>query len=228
MALLAVAAFVLTLANSVAWVLAGQFLIGTAIGMDFPAASAYVAETMPAAERQKMVVGTITFQAVGMVLASSLGVWLLEPVRPGGGVAPAVRRHRRGRGPLLRLAPDPAREPPLARRARPWTAEAVRVAQRLNAGPRRISASSDRGPRPSPGRARLRRAVRAGVPAPHDPDRRIVVPHGHRDLWRRHLHAGDPAVARSGLRRRFGPWSIARSMSAGRAVSSTCSCCWAS
>ena len=57
--------------------LAGQLLVGVAIGMDFPAASAYVAETMPAAERQKMVVGTITFQAVGMVLASLLGVWLL-------------------------------------------------------------------------------------------------------------------------------------------------------
>jgi MFS family permease len=59
-----------------AWVLAGQFLVGIAIGMDFPAASAYVAETMPVAERQKMVVGTITFQAVDMVLASLLGVWL--------------------------------------------------------------------------------------------------------------------------------------------------------
>ena len=58
--------------------LAGQFLVGVAIGMDFPAASAYVAEVMPAAERQKMVVGTITFQAVGMVLASALGVWLLQ------------------------------------------------------------------------------------------------------------------------------------------------------
>lgn len=77
MALLAVAALVLVLAESIAWVLAGQLLVGVAIGMDFPAASAYVAETMPAAERQKMIVGTITFQAVGMVLASFLGVWLL-------------------------------------------------------------------------------------------------------------------------------------------------------
>ncbi len=78
MALLAVAALILVLADSMAWVLAGQLLVGIAIGMDFPAASAYVAETMPAAERQKMVVGTITFQAVGMVLASLLGVWLLQ------------------------------------------------------------------------------------------------------------------------------------------------------
>jgi putative MFS transporter len=78
MALLAIAALVLVLANSVAWLLAGQLLVGVAIGMDFPAASAYVAETMPAAERQKMIVGTITFQAVGMVLASLLGVWLLK------------------------------------------------------------------------------------------------------------------------------------------------------
>ena len=78
MALLAVAALILVLADSVWWVLAGQFLVGVAIGMDFPAASAYVAEVMPAAERQKMVVGTITFQAVGMVLASALGVWLLQ------------------------------------------------------------------------------------------------------------------------------------------------------
>jgi nitrate/nitrite transporter NarK len=78
MALLAMAALVLTLAQSTLWVLAGQFLVGVAIGMDFPAASAYVAETMPVAERQKMVVGTITFQAVGMVLAAYLGVRLLE------------------------------------------------------------------------------------------------------------------------------------------------------
>src|SRR3954451_1178552 len=58
MALLAVAALVLVIADSILWVLAGQLLVGIAIGMDFPAASAYVAETMPAAERQKMVVGT--------------------------------------------------------------------------------------------------------------------------------------------------------------------------
>ncbi|MFL5332507.1 MAG: MFS transporter, partial [Geminicoccaceae bacterium] len=85
MALLAVAALVLVLADSILWVLVGQLLVGIAIGMDFPAASAYVAETMPAAERQKMVVGTITFQAVGMVLASVLGVWLLQ--RSGSGEA---------------------------------------------------------------------------------------------------------------------------------------------
>ena len=85
MALLAVAALILVLADSIAWLLAGQLLVGVAIGMDFPAASAYVAEIMPASERQKMVVGTITFQAVGMVLASFLTVWLLE--RSGGGEA---------------------------------------------------------------------------------------------------------------------------------------------
>jgi MFS transporter, putative metabolite transport protein len=77
MALLAVAALALVLAPSVWWVLAGQFLLGVAVGMDFPTASAYVAETMPAAERQKMVVGTITFQAVGLVAAAGLGLWLI-------------------------------------------------------------------------------------------------------------------------------------------------------
>ena len=118
MALLAVAALILVLADSMAWVLAGQLLVGIAIGMDFPAASAYVAETMPAAERQKMVVGTITFQAVGMVLASLLGVWLLQ--QSGSAEAwrwlfgcPGGPRDR-----VLRPAPLHPREPALAGSAR--------------------------------------------------------------------------------------------------------------
>ena len=83
MALLALAALVLVLAPTVAWILVGQLLIGVAIGMDFPTASAYVAETMPLAERQKMVVGTITFQAVGMVAAALLGAWLIAAAGSG-------------------------------------------------------------------------------------------------------------------------------------------------
>ena len=117
MALLAVAALILVLANSVWWVLAGQFLVGVAIGMDFPAASAYVAEVMPAAERQKMVVGTITFQAVGMVLASALGVWLLQ--RSGSVEAWRWLFGPGGAGDRILRAPavDPG-EPALAGRAR--------------------------------------------------------------------------------------------------------------
>ena len=143
MALLAVAALVLVIADSILWVLAGQLLVGIAIGMDFPAASAYVAETMPAAERQKMVVGTITFQAVGMVLASALGVWLLE--RSGSGEA---WRWLFGAMAVLAIAFFALRlsipESPHWLAAHGHPAEAARVALRLD--PRGIAAPAAPGP----------------------------------------------------------------------------------
>jgi MFS transporter, putative metabolite transport protein len=143
MALLAVAALVLVIADSILWVLAGQLLVGIAVGMDFPAASAYVAETMPAAERQKMVVGTITFQAVGMVLAAALGVWLLE--RSGSGEA---WRWLFGAMAVLAIAFFALRlsipESPHWLAARGYPAEAARVALRLD--PRGIAAPTAPGP----------------------------------------------------------------------------------
>ena len=57
-----------------------QFFVGIGIGMDFPTASAYVSEFMPAVKRSRMLAATIAFQAVGMVLASIIGFTILERI----------------------------------------------------------------------------------------------------------------------------------------------------
>ncbi|MBE3551236.1 MAG: hypothetical protein BLITH_0749 [Brockia lithotrophica] len=44
-------------------------LLGSAIGMDFPTSSSYIAECMPLRNRARVMVATIAAQAVGMVVA---------------------------------------------------------------------------------------------------------------------------------------------------------------
>ena len=58
------------LAHEPSSVLAGQFLIGVGIGIDFPTSSSYVSEIMPRSLRSRMTVATIALQSVGMILAA--------------------------------------------------------------------------------------------------------------------------------------------------------------
>jgi putative MFS transporter len=59
-------------------ILLTQFLIGCGQGSEFPNSSAYVSEIMPTRVRNRMLVATITTQAVGMLVGVSLGYLLLQ------------------------------------------------------------------------------------------------------------------------------------------------------
>ncbi|GIV68237.1 MFS transporter [Caldilinea sp.] len=65
MALLAAAALLSALAGSPFAVIVGQWLVGVAIGLDFPVGSSFVAECMPVRVRSRMMVATIGSQAMG-------------------------------------------------------------------------------------------------------------------------------------------------------------------
>ncbi|MFO1148306.1 MAG: MFS transporter [Alsobacter sp.] len=84
MAVLAAGAFLCAWAPA-AWVLvAGQFVLGLGIGMDFPTSGSYVSEMMPRAVRNRMVVATIALQSVGMVAAALVSLAILG-LHPGPG-----------------------------------------------------------------------------------------------------------------------------------------------
>lgn len=80
MLVLDVALFVLaSAASAFAWNAASligfRFLVGVAIGADYPISVAYITENMPTPLRGRMVVGAFTFQAVGALLGALTG-WL--------------------------------------------------------------------------------------------------------------------------------------------------------
>ncbi|BCP54220.1 MFS transporter [Kaistia sp. 32K] len=58
----------------------GLFVFGVGVGIDYPVSSTYVAEWMPAAARSRIMVATITFQAVGFMLAAALTAAILAVV----------------------------------------------------------------------------------------------------------------------------------------------------
>ena len=57
--------------------LAFRFLLGFAVGADYPIASSYLAEFMPSSVRGRWMVGAFSFQAIGILLGASLGVLIL-------------------------------------------------------------------------------------------------------------------------------------------------------
>lgn len=63
------------------WILlASQLIIGLGIGSDFAVSGAYVAEMLPRKNRSRLMVGTITFQAVGLIIAGLLSMLLIDIV----------------------------------------------------------------------------------------------------------------------------------------------------
>jgi MFS family permease len=83
------AAFVLFAALSAfAWdvwsLIAFRFLLGVAVGADYPISSAYVAEFMPARVRGRMLAGAFSFQAVGALAGAAMGLIVLL-IYPEGG-----------------------------------------------------------------------------------------------------------------------------------------------
>lgn len=74
MAILVAGSVLCAVARDPASVLAGQFMIGVGIGIDFPTSGAYVSEITPRALRSRMTVATIALQSVGMVLAAVVAI----------------------------------------------------------------------------------------------------------------------------------------------------------
>ena len=68
------------LANSLNAYLFWQVEIGAAIGVGYPVCATFISESMPTAYRGRMLIGLFAFQAVGAVLASTLGVNCIRAV----------------------------------------------------------------------------------------------------------------------------------------------------
>jgi MFS family permease len=78
MAILAAGSALCVVAPDPWLVLAGQFVIGVGIGIDFPTAGSYVSEITPKAARSRMTVATIAMQSVGMIAAALVGIAVLK------------------------------------------------------------------------------------------------------------------------------------------------------
>lgn len=57
--------------------IAARFLLGIAIGLDYPIAASYIAEILPSAHRARWLVGAFSMQAVGMLLGALVGFVVL-------------------------------------------------------------------------------------------------------------------------------------------------------
>jgi MFS family permease len=66
----------------VAWdvwsLIAFRFVLGVAIGLDYPIAASYLAEVLPARARGRWLVGAFSLQAAGMLLGAVIGVVVLN------------------------------------------------------------------------------------------------------------------------------------------------------
>jgi MFS family permease len=73
---------VATAGTALAWNAASligfRFLVGVAIGADYPLSVAYITENVPARYRGRLVIGAFTFQAVGALLGALTGVVVLQ------------------------------------------------------------------------------------------------------------------------------------------------------
>lgn len=82
MLVLDVALFVLaSAATALAWnatsLIGLRFLVGVAIGADYPISVSYITENVPARLRGRMVVGAFTFQAIGALLGALTGLLVI-------------------------------------------------------------------------------------------------------------------------------------------------------
>ncbi len=70
MAILAAGSALCVIAPNPWFILAGQFVLGIGVGIDFPTSGSYVSEITPKAARGRMTVATIALQSVGMIAAA--------------------------------------------------------------------------------------------------------------------------------------------------------------
>ena len=186
MAILAVGAFISALSDAHLFMLAGQFLVGIGIGIDFPVSASYVSETMPKKARSRMMVATISLQSVGMLVGAAVALttlrfWGSGDWRPIVG-ATGVGAMSVPNGTALAYG-----KPALADAAWP----------RTGSGASRLQACRHRGA----AAASAAREGRAGRPLASDVEALshahvagfgAVVSDGYRYLWRWPVHPGDP------------------------------------
>jgi MFS family permease len=76
---------VATAGTALAWnaaaLIAFRFLVGVAIGADYPISVAYITENVPARYRGRLVIGAFAFQSVGALLGALTGVVVLQLFR---------------------------------------------------------------------------------------------------------------------------------------------------
>jgi MFS family permease len=74
-----------TAGTALAWnatsLIAFRFLVGVAIGADYPISVSYITENVPARHRGPMVIGAFTFQAVGALLGAVTGLVVIHVFR---------------------------------------------------------------------------------------------------------------------------------------------------
>ena len=72
----------LSFASAIAWGVASliviRFLLGAAIGADYPTGASYVVEFMPLATRRRLLFASLSFQALGAVAGALLGLLFLR------------------------------------------------------------------------------------------------------------------------------------------------------
>jgi len=78
MAIVAAGSALCVIAPNPWFILAGQFVLGIGIGIDFPTSGSYVTEITPKAARSRMTVATIALQSVGMIAAAPVGIAVLR------------------------------------------------------------------------------------------------------------------------------------------------------
>ena len=81
MAIIATGALLCVFASDATMLLIGLFVLGIGVGIDYPVSSAYVAEWMPIKVRSRILVATMSFQAVGFLLAgasTAAVLWLVD------------------------------------------------------------------------------------------------------------------------------------------------------
>ncbi|MGO9604729.1 MAG: MFS transporter [Candidatus Binataceae bacterium] len=77
LAIFAISTVLCSVAWSIASLIAFRFLVGVAVGADYPIAAAYLVEFMPSKVRGRMLVAAFTFQAFGMLAGAIVGIAIL-------------------------------------------------------------------------------------------------------------------------------------------------------
>ena len=67
-------------APDIGFLIAFRFLVGVAIGLDYPIAASYLSEVLPKAARGRWLVGAFSLQSVGILLAAAVGLVILYAI----------------------------------------------------------------------------------------------------------------------------------------------------
>ena len=77
MILFAVSLFLLVFSPGFAWLIVFLFIMGAALGCDYPTAHMVISESIPSVSRGKLVLSAFGFQAVGALVGTAVGYLIL-------------------------------------------------------------------------------------------------------------------------------------------------------